>query len=96
MSNKSAKQPKQLKVPRDMKDINIEYQQTCAALGQAQYHANVKLEECKQLSERIKAINQEANARQTLDAQKAKDSFISDNTIAETKAVSEAQAEANK
>ncbi len=56
--------------PRAMAEIQKEYQQVALNAGQAQYQAFVHGEEAKNLNKRLLSLNQEAGARQALDAKK--------------------------
>lgn len=61
---------KKLSVPREMEEITKEYQQQCFTAGQLQYELSVKQEAHKKVNERLLAINNEASARNTLNAAK--------------------------
>jgi len=70
MSSKSSKPSKKLSVPREMEEISKEYQQQCFAAGQLQYEIKVKSDALDQVNDRLLALNNEAAARNTLNAQK--------------------------
>lgn len=75
MSNKSAKKPKELSVPRTLPEIQRHYQETCVRAGQLQYQVKVYSDELETVNEELVRINKEAAARQMLDSQApAKDS----------------------
>jgi hypothetical protein len=71
MSSKS-KQGKQLKVPREIKEIEAEYQRLCYESGALQYQIQIYQNELKQKNFRLEAINKEGAARQQLDSTKTK------------------------
>jgi hypothetical protein len=68
MSNKSAKKPKQLSVPRALPEIQKDYAQVCNNAGQIQYQIKVYEQELIQTNQRLLSLNQEAAARNQLDA----------------------------
>lgn len=70
MSSKSSKPAKKLSVPREIKDIHADYQQQCFNAGQLQYEIRVKSEALKQINDRLLSLNNEAAARNKLDATK--------------------------
>lgn len=65
------KAAKKLSVPRSMQEIQTAYQQLCANLGQLEYQIAIQKEEAIKLKENLKAVNNEAAARQQLDKQSA-------------------------
>lgn len=70
MSSKSSQPAKKLSVPREIPEITREYQEQCFTAGQLQYELVVKADALKQVNERILKLNNEAAARNTLNAQK--------------------------
>lgn len=64
---------KKLSVPREMPEIQSAYQQLCANLGQVEYQLYVHGQEKQRIQEQLKSVNNEAAARQQLDAQKPKE-----------------------
>lgn len=67
MSTKSTKAGKKLSVPRALPEIQSEYQQMCANLGQVDYQLYIYTKEKEKLRTRIEAINNEAAVRNQLD-----------------------------
>lgn len=67
MSAKSTKSTKKLSVPRALPEIQGEYQQACANLGQVDYQLFIYNREKDKLRTRIEALNNEAAARNQLD-----------------------------
>jgi len=65
-----AKEGKKLSVPREMKEIEQEYQQQCYQAGSLQYQIKILNKELDNINGRIEAINKEAAARKQLDKQK--------------------------
>lgn len=63
--NKFPTQP----VPRALDEVRKEYTQLAFDLGQAQYQVLIYTQATKTLSERMKLVNQEAEARNKLDAE---------------------------
>lgn len=55
-------------MPRPLDEIRKEYAQLCATLGEAQYLINQKQLEVQHLAKELQRVNQEAAARQQLDA----------------------------
>ncbi len=78
MSNKSLlnrfkKAPKP-QPPRELSDIQKEYQQLSTQAGQNQYQAYVLSKDLERINQRLVEINQEAASRNTLNAEaKAKE-----------------------
>lgn len=72
MSKKSTKKSTKLSVPRTMAEIQGAYQQLCSNAGQVQYQMNILSQELDALNVQLRAVNNEAAARQQLDAQAAK------------------------
>lgn len=70
MSNKSAKPPKKLSVPRSIAEIQEEANQLYFKAGQCEYQAAVYTEELKSLNERLRTLNNEAHSRNELDKDK--------------------------
>lgn len=70
MSAKSNKPAKKLSVPREMKEIQTEYQTLCFNAGQAQYQLKIHSRELDKINERLEAVNNEAAARLKLDKDK--------------------------
>ena len=58
--------------PREMTEIHKEYAELKVKLADAQYLVYVYGLEVDQISRRMLEVNQEANARQTLDAEREK------------------------
>lgn len=73
MSAKSSKPGKTLSVPRAMIEINTEYQQLCAQLGQLEYTLAVQKATSDQIKQQLQKLNHEGAARQQLDAAKPKE-----------------------
>ena len=78
MSSKSSKGPKQgAKIalpPRAIEDIQKEYAQLCAKVGQTAYQIFVLQRDLDEANEQLLTLNQEGAARQKLDAEaKAKE-----------------------
>lgn len=71
MSKKSTKKSKQLSVPRTMAEIQTAYQQLCSSAGQLQYQMKIYSKELDALNLKLEAVNNEAAARNQLDAQTA-------------------------
>jgi uncharacterized protein (DUF3084 family) len=69
MSSKSAK-GKKLSVPRELAEIQKEYQERIFAAGQIQYQVEVLSDELKSLNGRIRSLNHEAAAAKELEAKK--------------------------
>lgn len=69
MSNKSAKKPKSPSVPREMALIQKSYQDCCLKAGQLQYQIKVYTAELELTNNELWAINNEAAARNKLNAQ---------------------------
>ncbi len=69
-SRKKEKFPK-AQAPRDLKDIQNEYNQVSLKAGQNQYQIHVLNKDLAYLNERLISINQEAAARQKLDKEAA-------------------------
>lgn len=72
MSNKSTKASKKLSIPREMSEIQKEFQQLCASAGQTQYQISVFTAELAKLNERLGSVNREAAARNQLDMEAKK------------------------
>lgn len=70
MSNKSARKVKPLSVPRELNDILKEAGEAYARAGAFQYEIKVKSDQLAEVNERLLALNNEAHARQQLDAVK--------------------------
>lgn len=66
---KKDKYPKQ-SAPRELADIQKEYQQLSAMAANAQYVVFIKNKELEEINNRLVAVNQEAGKRQELDAAK--------------------------
>jgi hypothetical protein len=74
IKNKGKKEAKVTLQPRSFEEIQAAYGQLCAQAGAAQYQVYVHSEELKRLNESLVSVNQEAAARQRLDAEaKAKE-----------------------
>lgn len=58
------------KAPRELKEIQAEYNQLSARAGQNQYQTYVLTEDLKQINKRLVEVNQEAAHRNKLDAEK--------------------------
>lgn len=69
MSKKSTKKTKTFSVPRAMAEIQAAYNQLCASAGQLQYQMRIYTRELEQINTKLEAINNEAAARNQLDAQ---------------------------
>lgn len=67
MSKKST-QSKKLSVPRGLPEIQKEYQEQCITAGQLQYQMKVYSDALENVNARLLVINNEAAARQKLDA----------------------------
>lgn len=67
MSGKSAKTTKKSTEPRQLADIQKEYQDGCLRAGQLQYQASVLASELASLNEDLVSVNEEAAARIALD-----------------------------
>jgi len=63
---------KKLSVPREMPEIQTEYNNLCRNAGQVQYQLKIYQNELDALNKRLENVNREAGARQQLDSQKAK------------------------
>lgn len=70
MSAKSKQPAKKLSVPREMPEITREYQEQCFTAGQLQYEIQVKSDALNKVNERLLQINNEAAARNQLNAAK--------------------------
>lgn len=68
MSAKSTKKGKTLSVPREMAAIQKSYQEFVTKAGQLQYQIKVYGEELNSINSALLSINNEAAARQRLDA----------------------------
>ncbi len=62
---------KKLSIPREMPEIQKEYQERTFALGQLRYQVHIFEKEIRQLNQRLELINNEAAARKELDAKAA-------------------------
>ena len=71
MSSKSTQKSKKLSVPRELAEIEKEYQQHVFAAGQLQYQVSVYSNELKNADERLRILNNEAAARKQLNSVKA-------------------------
>lgn len=69
MSNKSARVVKKPSIPRPLVDIQNEYSQTSFKAGNVQYQIHVYQRELTQLNQELERLNNEAAARNQLDAQ---------------------------
>lgn len=67
MSAKSTKQGKKLSVPREMSEIQTDYQRACANAGQLQYQLKIQSRELERINSQLEAINNEGAARMQLD-----------------------------
>lgn len=54
--------------PRDLKDIQVEYNQLSLRAGQNQYQSYVLAQDLKGINQRLVEVNQEAAERNKLDA----------------------------
>lgn len=71
MSKKSSRPGKPVSLapqPRSIDEITREYNSVAATAGACQYHAMVLGEDLKRLNEQLRSLNQEAAARNELDA----------------------------
>lgn len=73
MSSKSKQQGKKLSVPREMSEIQQDYQHVCYQAGAIQYQIRIETQKLESLNHRLQAINKEAAARNALDQEKSKD-----------------------
>lgn len=58
---------KKLSIPREMTEINKDYQKLCFDAGQAQYQSNYWKTETDKINARLLAVNNEAANRKALD-----------------------------
>lgn len=56
--------------PRNIEDIQKEYSQLCASLGQLEYQMFVYEKQAEVIREKLGAVNTEADARQKLELEK--------------------------
>lgn len=68
MSAKSSKKQKKLSVPRAIDEIKKSYDQVAKDAGQLQYQIKVYTAQLEQLNNNMFSLNNEAAARNTLDA----------------------------
>ncbi len=68
MSNKSAQRAKKLSIPREMEEIQKEYQARVFSAGQLQYQIKILQDELDELNKLIVGINREGAARKELNA----------------------------
>lgn len=59
--------------PRNLEDINKDWQETAAKQSDAHYRVFIFTEEARNLDLRLKDLNLEAHTRRTLDAEAAKE-----------------------
>ena len=59
------------KVPRELAEIQQEYQQEAFKAGATQYQIKILSKELDSMNERLEGLNREAAARNQLNAQKA-------------------------
>lgn len=67
MSGKSAKTTKKSTEPRQLAEIQQQYQEGCLRAGQLQYQVSVLTQDLATLNEDLLSINKEAALRQQLD-----------------------------
>lgn len=68
MSSKSSKGPSKTKTPRQIADIQAEYQQLCLQAGQMQYQAKVLNDQLAEINKTLLAVNNEGAERNKIDA----------------------------
>lgn len=68
MSNKSAQPKKKLSVPRELVEIEKEFNQRCFQAGQLQYQVNILTKELSRVNSRLEEVSNEGAARKQLDA----------------------------
>lgn len=61
---------KKLSVPRELTEVQTEYQRLCANAGQLQYQLRVYERELERINNQLEGVNREAAARVELDNQK--------------------------
>ena len=66
--SKKSTQTKKFSVPRELPEIQKEYQEQCISAGQLQYQMKVYSDALEKVNERLLVINNEAAARQKLNA----------------------------
>lgn len=71
MSAKSSKPVKKMSVPRKLEEIQSEYGQTANNAGQLQYQIYILSSELETTNQLLRALNNEAAARNQLDKQTA-------------------------
>ncbi len=69
MKNPFKKNKQAAPAPRELKDIQLAYQQLCLRAGQTQYQISVLSDDLKELNRQIVAVNNEGAARKQLDAE---------------------------